>query len=148
VVSLAKVLLFFIIIGITCLSIDIGYVVAVRYEILNVEDASTLAAALQREQIPDGWDQWGRPNHWFANINEASAKQKAQETFQRNTSQKPILQNITFDEVVYQKVSNGRYKVTASATVPLPLTTRFIRAFGYTDPVPWPVYAESIGGFQ
>lgn len=145
---MAKVLLFFIIIGMTCLASDIGYVVAVRYEILNVEDASTLSAALQREQVPDGWDIWGRPNHWLADINESVAKQKAQATFEKNTSQKLILQQVSFDEVVYQKVSHSRFKVTVRATVPLPLTTRFMRSFGYTEPVPWPVYAESIGGFQ
>lgn len=145
---MAKVLLFFITIGITCLAIDIGYVVAVRYELLNVEDASTLAAALQRDQIPDGWDAWGRPNHWVSDINEALAKQKAQEAFQKNTSQKPILQNVTFDQVSYQKVSRNRYKVSVQASVPLPLTTRFMEAFGSASPVPWPVYAESMGGFQ
>lgn len=145
---MAKVLLFFITIGITCLAIDIGYVVAVRYEILGVEDASTLAAALQRDQIPDGWDQWGRPNHWYPDINEATARQKAEEAFQKNVGQKLILRNITFDEVVYQKVSNSRYKVSVRASVPLPLTTRFMQAFGYAPPVPWPILAESIGGFQ
>lgn len=144
---MAKVLLFFITMGFTCLAIDIGFVVAVRYEILNAEDASTLAAALQREQIPDSWDQWGRPNHWSADINETLARQKAQEAFQKNTGQKLILQNATFNQVTYQKISRNRYKMSVQASIPLPLTTRFIQAFGYTAPVPWPVYAESIGGF-
>jgi hypothetical protein len=148
VVGLAKVLLFFITIGITCLAIDMGYVVAVRYEILNVEDASTLAAALQRDQIPDGWDQWGRPNHWIADINESLAKQKAQEAFQKNISQKFILQHVTFDQILFQKVSRNRYKVSVQASVPLPLTTRFMQAFGSASPAPWPIYAESIGGFR
>lgn len=145
---MAKVLLFFITIGITCFAIDIGYVAAVRYELLNVEDASTLAAALQRDQIPDGWDPWGRPNHWIPDINEALAKPKAQEAFQKNTGQKPILQNVTFDQVSYQKISENRYKVSVQASVPLPLTTRFMQALGSASPVPWPIYAESIGGFQ
>jgi len=145
---MAKVLLFFITIGITCFAIDIGYVVAVRYELLNVEDAATLAAALQQDQIPDGWDAWGRPNHWAAVINEVSAMQKAQEAFQKNMSQKPILANVTIDQVSYQKVSGNRYKVSVQASVPLPLTTEFMQAFGYTTPIPWPIYAESMGGFQ
>lgn len=145
---MVKVLLFFITIGITCLAIDIGYVVAVRYEILNVEDASTLAATLQRDQIPDGWDQWGRPNHWYSDISEAAASQKAEETFQRNVNQKPILRSVTFDKISYQKVSSSRYKVSTNVSVPLPLTTKFMQAFGYASPVPWPVFAESIGGFQ
>lgn len=144
---MAKVLLFFITIGITCFAIDIGYVVAVRYELLNVEDASTLAAALQRDQIPDGWDTWGRPNHWLSDINESSATQIAQEAFQKNSSQKPILTNVTFDQISFHKVSGNRFKVSVLASVPLPLTTRFMKAFGYASPVPWPVYAESIGGF-
>ena len=145
---MAKVLLFFITLGITCLAIDIGYIVAVRYEILNVEDASTLAAALQREQIPDGWDQWGRPNHWVADINETLARQKAQEVFQKNMGQKLILQNVTFNQIIYQKISRNRYKMSVLVSVPLPLTTKFLQAFGYMAPVPWPVYAESISGFQ
>ena len=145
---MAKVLLFFFSIGITCFAIDIGYVIAVRYEILNVEDAAVLAAALQYEQIADGWDPWGRPNHWATDINETQARQKAEETFQRNRNQKPILQHVVFDQVNYLKISRNRYKISATASVPLPLTTRFMQAFGYTTPVPWQVVAESIGGFQ
>ncbi|MCY9668740.1 hypothetical protein M5X11_28095 [Paenibacillus alginolyticus] len=145
---MAKVFLFFITIAMTCLAIDIGYVVAVRCEMLNIEDASTLAAALQRDQIPDGWDQWGRPNHWYPDIREVAARQSAQETFQKNAGQKLILRNITFDEVLYQKINNSRYKVYARASVPLPLSTKFLQAFGYAAPDPWPVVAESIGGFR
>ena len=134
--------------GIVCLAIDIGYVVAVRYEIWNAEDASALAGALQRDQLPDRWDQWGRPNRWYAVINEDQARQKAEETFQRNLQLKPILRNVSYEEITYQKMSRNRYKMMVRASVPLPLTTQLLRTFGYPDPVPWPIVVESIGGFQ
>lgn len=145
---MAKVLLFFITIGMVCLAIDTGYIVAVRYEVLNIEDASALAGTLQREQVPDRWDPWGRPNRWVADINETQARQKAEETFQRNRQLKPILRNVTFEEITYLKTSRNRYRVVVKVSVPLPLTSRFLQVFGYPDPVPWSIIAESISGFQ
>lgn len=145
---MARVLLFCILMGIMGLAVDIGYVVAVRYEILNVEDAAALAAALQRSQVPDGWDTWGRPNHWFAEIDEARAKQKAMEAFQKNTSEKPILSHVAMIRIQYAKMSRNRFKISIDASVQLPLTTKFFRSLGVPAPAPWPIHAESVGGFD
>ncbi|MFC4767188.1 Tad domain-containing protein [Effusibacillus consociatus] len=143
-----KVLLIFVLAGTICLSVDVGYAVAVRYELLNVEDAAAMAGALQIKMVPDSWDRWGRPNHWIPEIDETLAKRKSEQTFHRNLQQKPILRDVTLHSVLYEKVSRNRFLIDARAEVPLPLTSKFLQSLGYPGIAPWPFHVRSTGGFD